>query len=65
MHASLGAGIPRKALYLYLPVMFLSAGISLMMVRGKYENPFVLEILCGLTIAVNLATTAAYILAFL
>ena len=65
MHASLGAGIPRKALYLYLPVMFLSAGISLMMARGKYENPFVLEILCGLTIAVNLATTAAYILAFL
>jgi len=65
MHASLSAGIPRKALYLYLPVLFLSAGISLTLARGKHANPLVLEILCGLTIAVNLATTAVYILAFL
>ena len=33
--------------------------------RGKYENPLVLEMLCGLNIAVNLGTTVAYMLAFL
>lgn len=65
MYFSIGAGIPRKALYFYLPVMGLSAGISLMMARGKYENPLLLELLCGLNIAVNLGTTVAYILAFL
>ncbi len=65
MYFSIGAGIPRKALYLYLPVMALSAGISLMMARGKYENPLLLELLCGLNIAVNLGTTVAYMLAFL
>jgi len=46
-------------------VMALSAGISLMMARGKYENPLLLELLCGLNIAVNLGTTVAYMLAFL
>jgi 1,4-dihydroxy-2-naphthoate octaprenyltransferase len=65
MYSSLSAGIPRKALYLYLPVMALSAWISLMMARKKYENPLFLELLCGLTIAVNLGTTVAYMLAFL
>ncbi len=65
MYSSLSVGIPRKALYIYLPVMFLSAGISLMLARKEYENPLVLEILCGLTIAVNLGTTPSYILAFL
>ena len=65
MYFSIGAGIPGKALYLYLPVMALSAWISLMMARGKYENPLLLELLCGLNIAVNLGTTVAYMLAFL
>jgi 1,4-dihydroxy-2-naphthoate octaprenyltransferase len=65
MYSSLRTGIPRKAFYLYLPVMALSAWISLMMARKKYENPLFLELLCGLTIAVNLGTTVAYMLAFL
>jgi 1,4-dihydroxy-2-naphthoate octaprenyltransferase len=65
MYSSLSTGIPRKAFYLYLPVMALSAWISLMMARKKYENPLFLELLCGLTIAVNLGTTVAYMLAFL
>jgi 1,4-dihydroxy-2-naphthoate polyprenyltransferase len=62
---SLTQGVPVKALYIYLPIMALSAGLSLMMARGKYENPLLLELLCGLTLAVNLGTTAAYMLAFL
>jgi len=65
MYSSLSMGIPRKALYIYLPVMTLSAGISLMMAGKKYENPLVLEILCGFNIAVHLGTIAAYFLAFL
>ena len=65
MYVSLHAGIPRKALYLYLPVMALSAWISLMMARRKYENPLFLELLCGLNIAVYLGTTVAYMLALL
>jgi 1,4-dihydroxy-2-naphthoate octaprenyltransferase len=65
MVSSIGAGVPRKALFIYLPVMLLSAGISLMMAGKKYENPVALEILCGLNVAVNLGTTTAYILAFL
>jgi 1,4-dihydroxy-2-naphthoate polyprenyltransferase len=65
MYSSLNEGIPRKALYIYLPVMALSAVISLLMAGKRYENPFVLEILCGLNIAVHLGTAAAYFLAFL
>jgi 1,4-dihydroxy-2-naphthoate polyprenyltransferase len=65
MYSSLNEGIPRKALYIYLPVMALSAVISLMMAGKRYENPFVLEILCGVNIAVHLGTAAAYFLAFL
>ncbi|MBA4421769.1 MAG: hypothetical protein C0390_01560 [Syntrophus sp. (in: bacteria)] len=62
---SLRTGIPEKALYLYLPVIALSASICFLMARRKYENPFVRELLCGLNIAVNLGTTVAYMLAFL
>ncbi|MCE5262372.1 MAG: prenyltransferase [Deltaproteobacteria bacterium] len=65
MYGSLHAGIPRKALYIYLPVMALSAVISLMMARKRYGNLFMLEILGGLNIAVHLGTAAAYFLAFL
>ena len=36
-----------------------------MMIMGKYRNPKILEWLCGLNIAVNLGTTACYLLAFL
>ncbi|MCE5281469.1 MAG: prenyltransferase [Deltaproteobacteria bacterium] len=64
VYLSLNAGIPRKALYLYLPVMAMSAVVAFMMARGKYENPLLLEILCGLNIAVYLGTTIAYLLAF-
>jgi 1,4-dihydroxy-2-naphthoate polyprenyltransferase len=65
MYVSLSAGIPRKMLYIYLPVMVMSAGISLMMAGKRYENPLVLEILCGLNIAVHFGTVASYFLAFL
>jgi 1,4-dihydroxy-2-naphthoate octaprenyltransferase len=65
MIASLNSGIPGKALYIYLPVMALSAVISIMMARKKYENHLLLELINGFNIAVYLGTTVAYILAFL
>jgi len=58
-------GIPRKAVYFYLPVIALSAVACFMMTRKKYESPFARELLCGLNIAVNLGTTAAFLLAYL
>ena len=65
MFLSIGAGVPVKALYVYLPVLILSASLVWMVMRKKYEDPRTLEILCGLNIVVNLGTTIAYIFAFM
>jgi 1,4-dihydroxy-2-naphthoate polyprenyltransferase len=62
---SLAAGVPQKAMYIYGPVFVLSAMIMVMMLKKKYENPKILEVLCGLNIAVNLGTTMTYLYAFL
>jgi hypothetical protein len=35
------------------------------MLRGKYEDKKMLEMLCALNIAVNLGTSLAYILAYI
>lgn len=58
------SGISVKALYLYIPVVIISAFVVMMMLKEKYENNKTLEILCGLNIFVNLGTTASYIPAF-
>lgn len=65
LYASLLAGIPRRAIFFYLPVLALSAFLSLMMVRKRYEDPLMLEIIRGLTVAVSLGTMVVYLLAFL
>lgn len=65
MYGALNAGIPQKALYIYFPVMALSAGVSLMMAGKRYGNPLMMEILIGANIAVHLGTVASYFLAFL
>jgi 1,4-dihydroxy-2-naphthoate polyprenyltransferase len=57
--------IPFKVVYFYLPFLIISLFIIVMMLRAKYENPKILEILCGLNIAVNLGTSLAYIMAYL
>ncbi|MCX5853758.1 MAG: hypothetical protein NTZ24_04090 [Deltaproteobacteria bacterium] len=61
---SLTAGVPIKAIYAYIPVFILSAIITVMMLEKKYEDPEVLEFLCGMNIVVNLGTTSTYIYAF-
>lgn len=58
-------GVPFRVLYFYLPVFIISLFIVVMMLRGKYEDRKMLEILCGLNIAVNLGTSLAYILAYI
>jgi len=65
MFLSIGAGVPAKALYVYLPILGLSAFLVWMVLIKKYENPKTLEVLCGLNIAVNLGTTAAYLFAYM
>ncbi len=58
-------GIPLQAIYFYLPFLIISLFIIIMMLRAKYENHKILEILCGLNIAVNLGTSLAYIMVYL
>lgn len=65
MFLSVAAGVPGKAVYFYLPILILAAGIIVMIVLRKHEDQKILEILCGLNIAVNLGTTTTYILAYM
>ena len=58
-------GISVKVIYFYLPFLIISLFIVFMMLRGKYENRKILEILCGLNIVVNLGTSLALILAYI
>lgn len=61
---SLRAGVPAEGLYLYIPVALLSLAAVWMLASGKDKNRKHLEAICGLTIIVNLGTTASYMLAF-
>lgn len=58
-------GVPFPVLYFYLPILIISLFIVVMMLCGKYEDRKMLEILCALTIAVNLGTSLAYILTYI
>jgi 1,4-dihydroxy-2-naphthoate polyprenyltransferase len=57
-------GIPVKVIYYYLPILIISLFIIIMMLRGKYEDRKILEILCGLNIAVNLGTSLSFLMAY-
>jgi len=65
MPLSLGQGVPARALWFYLPVLALSLILVLLVVGGRWRDRAVLEGLCAANLAVNLGTTAAYIVAFL
>jgi 1,4-dihydroxy-2-naphthoate polyprenyltransferase len=58
-------GIPFKLIYFYAPVLFISLFVLVMMLRGRYEDRKMLEILCGLNIAINLGTSLAFILVYI
>ena len=65
MLLSLGQGVPRRALWFYLPILALSLILVVQVLRGRWRDRAVLERLCGANLLVNLGTTAAYILAFI
>ena len=58
-------GIPFKVVCFYLPILIISFFIIIMMLRGKYEDKKMMEMLCALNIAVNLGTSITYILAYI
>jgi len=64
MLASLGHGVPGRALWLYLPVLAVSMLAVGLVLRGRWTRRTTLEKLCGATLLVNLGTTAVYILAY-
>jgi 1,4-dihydroxy-2-naphthoate octaprenyltransferase len=65
MLLSLGRGVPKQALWFYLPILALSLILVVLVMRGRWRDRATLEKLCGANLVVNLGTTAAYILAFL
>jgi len=65
MFLSLGQGVPRLALWCYLPILALSLALTVLVVRGRWRERATLERLCGANLVVNLGTTAAYVIAFL
>ncbi len=65
MLASVFGGVPFRVIYFYLPFLIISLFIIVMILRGKHENGKMMEILCGLNIAVNLGTSLSFILAYI
>lgn len=61
---SLYRGVPKHTILFYLPILFISIILVVMVLAGRWQNRLILEKLCGLNILVNLGTTASYILAF-
>jgi 1,4-dihydroxy-2-naphthoate octaprenyltransferase len=64
MLLSVKHGVPIRALWFYLPILILSLALVLGVLRARWKDRAILERLCAATLAVNLGTTAAYILAF-
>lgn len=61
---SVRAGVPRAALYVYGPVVLTALVVIGMLLLRRDLNRKALEAMCGMTIAINLGTTAAYLWAF-
>lgn len=64
MFCAIRAGVPARALYLYIPVIVLSGLVTGGILMRKDKNSAALETLCGFNIAVNLGTTASLVFAF-
>jgi 1,4-dihydroxy-2-naphthoate polyprenyltransferase len=64
MILNLYAGTPIRSLWLFFPVLFLSAWLSSEVLKRKYESRAFLELMCGFNIVVHLGTTSAFLLAF-
>jgi len=64
MLLSLSHGVPRRALWLYLPILALSLILVALVMWGRWRDRTTLERLCAANLLVNLGTTMAYIFAF-
>jgi len=62
---SLARGVPIAAIWPYAPVIIVSAWLVALVLRGAWLESGTLERMCGANIAVNLGTTAAYLVALL
>ncbi|MCX7966510.1 MAG: hypothetical protein N2596_07795 [Syntrophorhabdaceae bacterium] len=58
-------GVPEIALVFYIPVFLIKAFLIAMVLLKKYEKRKTLELICGLTLTVNLGTTLAYVLSYI
>lgn len=58
-------GVPFQVIYFYLPFLTIAIFVNFLMLQNRHEDARKLEMMCGLTIAVNLGTSLAYILAFI
>lgn len=60
---SVGQGVPAVAILFYLPVIFVSFVLVILVWRRGYLDRKSLELICGLTIFVNLGTSLSYTVA--
>jgi 1,4-dihydroxy-2-naphthoate octaprenyltransferase len=58
-------GVPVRVIYLYLPVLALSLVLVTQLLRGRWRDRAMLEMMCGANLLVNLGTTASYIVGFM
>ncbi len=58
-------GVPFAAIYFYIPVFLISLLLIFLMLKKSYVDRKRLELICGLTIVVNMGTSLAYTLALL
>lgn len=62
---AIAKGLPKLSMIFYFPVLIISLSLAYQMLKGAYDNRQKLEILCALTILVNLGTSLSYILGLL
>ena len=63
-YISMKMGTPMRALWLYIPISFLSVFLALMVLMRRWQDTATLARMCAATIIVNLGTTASYIIAY-
>lgn len=57
-------GVPSRVLWFHLPILMLSLGLVVLVLRGHWRDRAFLERLCGANLIVNLGTTLVYLVAF-
>jgi 1,4-dihydroxy-2-naphthoate polyprenyltransferase len=62
---SLGQGVPFKAASVYILVIMVTLAAISMVIAKKYESRGTLQIICAMSLVINLLTTGSYIIGFL